>query len=158
MYPLSRVLRGKFHTDIFVEVTNIRTSQTLWAHVTQVAEYPSRLRLTGHLRPTDVRMMQLCCCRQLNVNWQNVIMSTDTGQIIRLPNTGAISVFTPTTIKHIDPHDAYAIRILGRILDHVMEIPTRSPEVNTSLRAQTHSPAVLQPTAPFEQNSVTLQV
>ena len=45
VYPLSKIIRGKYHTDIFIEVTNTTTCQTLWPHLSKVAVYPSQLYL-----------------------------------------------------------------------------------------------------------------
>ena len=43
VYPLSRIVHRKYHTDIFLEVTNTTTCQTIWAHLTKVAVFPSQL-------------------------------------------------------------------------------------------------------------------
>ena len=153
LYPLSRILRGKFHTDIFVEITNLRTSQTLWAHFAQVAEYPSRLRVTGRLNSQNIRIMKVCCCRQMHVNWHDVLITTDTEQVVKLRSTGAVSVFTPTEIHSINPDEPYSIRILGRVLDHVMELPTiDSPENTTTPRAHSTGAAIA-PSAPAARSS-----
>ena len=49
VYPLSRIVHGKYHTDIFLEITNTTTCQTIWAHLTKVAVYPSELFLNCKL-------------------------------------------------------------------------------------------------------------
>ena len=43
VYPLSKIVREKYYTDIFIEVTNTMTCQTLWAHLIKVTVYPSQL-------------------------------------------------------------------------------------------------------------------
>ena len=35
VYPLSRIVCRKYHTDMFLEVTNTTTCQKIWAHLTK---------------------------------------------------------------------------------------------------------------------------
>ena len=43
--PISRILRGTYRTDIFLEVTNISKGSTIWAHLKSVGVYPTQLRV-----------------------------------------------------------------------------------------------------------------
>ena len=40
-----------------------------------------------------------------------------------MPTRGSVSVWTPTDLKSINPLEPYEIRILGRVLDLVMQLP-----------------------------------
>ena len=125
-YPLSRVIRGNFTTDIFVEITHIQTAQTIWAHVQKVTVYPSRLRVFGTLQSHQIQIQRVCCgcTRIMRINWQNVIITDDNDVPLRMSSKAPISIWTPSTLESIMPDEAYTIRIMGRVLDLVMELPT----------------------------------
>ena len=55
VYPLSRIVHGKY-TDIFLEVTNTTTCQTIWVHLTKVAVFPSQLFLSHKLNSNQINM------------------------------------------------------------------------------------------------------
>ena len=74
LYPFSTILRGTARTDIFVEVVNLASAEAMWAHFASVAVHPSQLRITGYPRAYDMHIIKLCCCRQLQVDWQNIIL------------------------------------------------------------------------------------
>ena len=50
-----------------------------------------------------------------------------TGKIHVMPNTTWISILTESDLTNLNPEDDYDIRILGRILDHIMELPKATP-------------------------------
>ena len=56
VYPLSRINHGKYHTDIFLEVTNTTTCQTICSHLTKVAVYPLQLFLNCKLNSNQISM------------------------------------------------------------------------------------------------------
>ena len=60
--------------DIFVEVVNLASAEAMWAHFATVAIHPLQLRITGYPRAFDMNIIKLCCCRQLQINWQNIIL------------------------------------------------------------------------------------
>ena len=74
LYPFSTILRGTARTDIFVEVVNLASAEAMWAHFATVAVHPSQLRITGYLRAFDMHIIKLCCCRQLQIDWQNIVL------------------------------------------------------------------------------------
>ena len=43
-------------------------------HFASVAVHPSQLRITGYPRTYDMHIIKLCCCRQLQIDWQNIIL------------------------------------------------------------------------------------
>ena len=74
LYPFSTILRGTARTDIFVEVVNLASAEAMWAHFASVAVHPSQLRITGYPRAYDMHIIKLCCCRQLQIDWQNIVL------------------------------------------------------------------------------------
>ena len=136
VYPLSRIVCGKYHTDIFLEITNITTCQTIWAHLTKVAVYPSQLFLNQKLNSNQISMSKFCCVQQISIDWNDIMLITNNHKEIQLPNKAAISIWTPTSINYIEQHIQYDIRIMARILDHVIEINIL--------------PVLAQPSAPVE--------
>ena len=74
LYPFSTILRGTARTDIFVEIVNLASAEAMWAHFASVAVHPSQLRITGYPRAYNMHIIKLCCCRQLQVDWQNIIL------------------------------------------------------------------------------------
>ena len=74
LYPFNTILRGTARTDIFVEVVNLASAEAMWAHFATVAVHPSQLRITGYQRALDMNVIKLCCCRQLQVDWRNIIL------------------------------------------------------------------------------------
>ena len=45
-FPILRILRGTYRTDLFVEVTNLTKGNTMWAHYTLTGYYPTSIRLS----------------------------------------------------------------------------------------------------------------
>ena len=45
-FPILRILRGTHRTDLFVEVTSLTKSNTMWAHYTLTGYYPTSIRLS----------------------------------------------------------------------------------------------------------------
>ena len=74
LYPFSTILRGTTCMDVFVEVVNLASVEAMWAHFASIAVYPSQLWITGYPRTFDMRIIKLCCCRQLQIHWQNIVL------------------------------------------------------------------------------------
>ena len=85
LYPFSIILRGTAGTDIFVDVVNLALAEAMWAHFASVAVHPSQLRITGYLHAYDMHIIKLCCCRQLQIDWQNIVLCNLDWNIIKLP-------------------------------------------------------------------------
>ena len=123
LYPLSRILRGKYRSDIFLEITNRSKGNTLWAHLKAVGLYPTSFTVNGQLTIEDIEVTKCCCFKMIRINWRDVHIMDYTGKIHVMPNTTWLSILTESDLTNLNPEDAYDIRILGRILDHIMEIP-----------------------------------
>ena len=123
LYPFSTILRGTARTDIFVEVVNLASAEAMWAHFASVAVHPSQLRITGYPRAYDMHIIKLCCCRQLQVDWQNIILCDLDRNIIKLPAAlGKISIWSTNDLESIETNIPYQIRVYGRVLDLVIPL------------------------------------
>ena len=122
LYPFSTILRGTARTDIFVEVVNLALAEAMWAHFASVAVHPSQLRITGYPHTYDMHIIKLCCCRQLQVDWQNIILCNLDRNIIKLPTLGKISLWSTNDLESIEANIPYQIRVYGRVLDLVIPL------------------------------------
>ena len=122
LYPFSTILRGTAHTDIFVEVVNLASAEAMWAHFTSLAVNPSQLRITGYPRAYDMHIIKLCSCRQLQVDWQNIVLCDLDPTIIKLPALGKISLWSTNDLESIETNIPYQIRVYGRVLDLVIPL------------------------------------
>ena len=119
LYPFSTILRGTAHTDIFVEVVNLALAEAMWAHFASVAVHPSQLWITGNRHAYDMHIIKLCCCRQLQIDWQNIVLCDLDQNIIKLPAPGKISLWSKNDLESIETNIPYQIQVYGRVLDLV---------------------------------------
>ena len=125
LYPFSTILRGTACTDIFIEVVNLASAEAMWAHFASVAVHPSQLRITGYPRAYDMHIIKLCCCRQLQIDWQNIILCDLDRNIIKLPALGKISLWSTNDLESIEANIPYQIRVYGRVLDLVIPLEVK---------------------------------
>ena len=83
---------------------------------------PSQLRITGYPRAYDMHIIKLCCCRQLQVDWQNIILCDLDRNIIKLPALGKISLWSTNDLESIEANIPYQIWVYGRVLDLVIPL------------------------------------
>ena len=102
LYPFNTILRGTARTDIFVQIVNLASAEVMWAHFATVAIHPSQLRIMGYLRAYDMNIIKLCCYRQLQIDWQNIILCDLDRNIIKLPALGKISLWSTNDQGCID--------------------------------------------------------
>ena len=122
LYPFSTILRGTAHMDIFVEVVSLASVEAMWAHFASVAVHPSQLQITGYPRAYDMHIIKLCCCRQLQVDWQNIVLCNLDRNIIKLPALGKISLWSTNNLESIENNIPYQIWVYGRVLDLVIPL------------------------------------
>ena len=122
LYPFSTILRGTACTDIFVEIVNLASAEAMWAHFVSVAVHPSQLRITGYPCAYDMHIIKLCCCRQLQVDWQNIVLCDLDRNIIKLPALGKISIWSTNDLESIETNIPYQIWVYGRVLDLVIPL------------------------------------
>ena len=72
-------------------------------------------------------MSKFCCVRQVLIDWDDIVLVTNNHKEIQLPAKAAISLWTPTSLTDIEQQIQYDIRIMARVLDHVMEINVLPP-------------------------------
>ena len=125
LYPFSTILRGTACMDIFVEVANLASAEAMWAHFASVAVHPSQLRITGYPRAYDMHIIKLCCCRQLQVDWQNIILCDLDRNIIKLPALGKNSLWSTNDLESIEANIPYQIGVYRRVLDLVIPLEVK---------------------------------
>ena len=94
----------------------------MWAHFASVAVHPSQLRITGYPRTYDMHIIKLCCCRQLQIDWQNIVLCDLDRNVIKLPALGKISLWSTNDLASIENNIPYQIRVYGRVLDLVIPL------------------------------------
>ena len=122
LYPFSTILRGTARTDIFIEVVNLASAEAMWAHFASVAVHPSQLWITGYPCAYDMHIIKLCCCRQLQIDWQNIVLCDLDRNIIKLPALGKISLWSTNDLESIETNIPYQIWVYGRVLDLVIPL------------------------------------
>ena len=122
-FPVSTYHRGIAKADIFVEITRVAGAKSTWAHFTQIKCHPTLLKRAGHLHSRDITIFKHCCSTVMQVNWDNVIIQDHMGKAIRLPNLGRVSIWSSSDLFEVNTAEQYQIRILGRVLDQIYDIP-----------------------------------
>ena len=103
--------------DIFVEVVNMASAEAMWVHFASVAVHPS-----GYPRAYDMHIIKLCCCRQLQIDWQNIVLCDGDRNIIKLPALGKISLWSTNDLESIETNIPYQIQVYRRVLDLVIPL------------------------------------
>ena len=122
-FPASTYHRGIAKADIFVEITRIAGAKSTWTHFTQIKCHPTLLKRAGYLHSRDITIFKHCCSTVMQVNWDNVIIQDHMGKAIRLPNLGRVSIWSSSDLFEVNTAEQYQIRILGRVLDQIYDIP-----------------------------------
>ena len=123
LYPFSTILRGTARTDIFRRSCKFGFGGShVSAHFASVAVHPSQLRITGYPRTYDMHIIKLCCCRQLQIDWQNIVLCDLDHNVIKLPALGKISLWSTNDLASIENNIPYQIRVYGRVLDLVIPL------------------------------------
>ena len=108
--------------DIFIEVVNLASTEAMWAHFASVVVHPLQLQITGYPRTYDMHIIELCCCRQLQIDWQNIVLHDLDRKLIKLPALGKISLWSMNDLESIETNIPYQIRVYGRVLDLVIPL------------------------------------
>ena len=93
----------------------------MWAHFASVAVHPSQLQITGYPHAYDMHIIKLFR-RQLQVDWQNIVLCDLDRNIIKLPALGKISLWSTNDLAFIETNIPYQIRVYGRVLDLVIPL------------------------------------
>ena len=108
--------------DIFIEIVNFALAEAMWAHFASVAVHPSQLQITGYPHAYDMHIIKLCCCRQLQIDWQNIVLRDLDRNIIKLPTLGKISLWTTNDLESIETNIPYKIQVYGRVFNLVIPL------------------------------------
>ena len=134
LYPFSTILRGTAHRDVFVEVVNLASAEAMWAHFASVSVHPLQLQITGYPHAFDMHIMKLCCYRQLQIDWQNIVLCNLDQNIIKLPTLRKISLWSTNNLESIETNIPYQIRVYGRVLDLVIPLEIKDDVNVTDIR------------------------
>ena len=69
-----------------------------------------------------MHIIKLCCCQQLQIDWQNIILCDLDRNIIKLPALGKIFLWSTNDLESIETNILYQIRVYGRVLDLVIPL------------------------------------
>ena len=103
-------------------VVNLASAEAMWAHFASITVHPSQLRITGYPRAYDMHIIKLCCCRQLQIDWQNIVLCDLDRNVIKLPALGKISLWSTNDLASIENNIPYQIWVYGRVLDLVIPL------------------------------------
>ena len=67
-------------------------------------------------------IIKICCVRQLQVDWQNIILCDTHQKVIKLSHCGHLSVWQTDALETIENQQPYQIKVFGRILDQILPI------------------------------------
>ena len=116
---------------IILTLLVILYTESMWAHFASVAVHPSQLQITGYPRAFNMHIIKLCCCRQLQIDWQNIVLCNLDRNIIKLSALGKISLWSTNDLKSIETNIPYQIRVYGRVLDLVIPLEIKD-DVNVT--------------------------
>ena len=114
-----------------MEVVNLASAEVMWAHFASVAVHPLQLQITGYPHTFNMHIIKLCCCRQLQIDWQNIVLCDLDWNIIKLPALGKISLWSTNDLESIETNIPYQIRVYGRVLDLVIPLEIKD-DVNVT--------------------------
>ena len=95
----------------------------MWAHSRIRGSTP--ITIVDHRLPvqhSDMHIIKLCCCRQLQIDWQNIVLCNLDRNIIKLPALGKISIWSTNDLESIETNIPYQIRVYRRVLDLVIPL------------------------------------
>ena len=95
--------------DIFVEIVNLASGEGMWAHFATVAIHSSQLWIMGYPRAFDMNIIKLFCCRQLQIDWKNIVLCDLDQNIVKLPALGKVSIWATNDLESIESNIPYQI-------------------------------------------------
>ena len=84
LYPFSTTPRHRAHR-YFHRSCKLRFGGSHVGTFHMVAVHPSQLQITGYPHAYDMHIIKLCCCRQMQIDWQNIVLCDLDWNIIKLP-------------------------------------------------------------------------
>ena len=87
LYPFSTILRGTAH-GYFRRSSQSGFGRKPCGRISHRGSHPSQFEITGYPHAYDMHIIKLCCCRQLQIDWQNIVLCDLDRNIIKLPALG----------------------------------------------------------------------
>ena len=117
--PISHIICKSYHTDLFVEVTNVTKGNSIWAHFTAIRCFPSQIRISRPIQKEDVQIETFCCIfKRIRVNWSSIIVTGISGIAITMPDIAHVSIFIDNDLTHITD-DHFEIKLIARLLNQI---------------------------------------
>ena len=127
--PISCIILMSRHTDLFVEVTNVTTGNSIWAHFTSTGCFPSQIRMSKLIQKEDVQIETFFCIfKHMRVNWSSIIVTGISGIAITMSDIAYVSIFMDNDLTHITV-DHVEIKLIARLLNqmYVIQPPMLPP-------------------------------
>ena len=119
-FLILRILRGTHRTDLFVKVTNLTKSNTMWAHYTSTGYYPTLIGLSRQIPKEKVCInTSWCCFKMMHINWDNTV-------VIDMPTEAKGSIFTDNDLTHIND-DHFKINLVAHLLNQINVVSVPPP-------------------------------
>ena len=111
-------------TDLFVEVTNVKKGNTVWAHFMATGYFLMNIHLSRPILKESVRI-ETCCCifKRMIIDWTNTEVTGISGIRIEMPNEAKIPIFTDNDLTHITD-DHFEIKLVVQLLDQIYVVPS----------------------------------
>ena len=107
---------------MFVEVTNVTKSNSIWAHFALTGSFPSQIHMSRPIQKEDVQIETFCCIfRHIRVNWLSIIVTGISGTMITMPDIAYVSIFMDNDLTHIT-EDHFKIKLIARLLNQIYVI------------------------------------
>ena len=117
--PISHIVHMSRHTDLSVEVTNVTKGNGIWAHFVSTGYFPSQIQLSRPIHKDDVQIETVCCIfKWIIINWSSINVTGISGNMITMPDTAYVSIFTDNYLTHIT-EDHFEIKLIARLLDQM---------------------------------------
>ena len=85
--PILGKLRTSCRTGLFIEVTNVTKSNTVWAHFMATGYFPTNIHLSRPILKESVPIETRCCIfKQMIIDWTNTEVTGISGIRIEMPN------------------------------------------------------------------------
>ncbi|MCG8432132.1 MAG: hypothetical protein MJA29_13305, partial [Candidatus Omnitrophica bacterium] len=132
--------RGTPKTDIFVEIVELETGNTQWAHFATIGLSPTQIYRHGQLQQENITLVTVCrFYKQMRVDWRGVTLKDKWDREIKLNSVGMISIWTSGKLHSLKSSRTYDIKIMGRILDQIFIIQQASQPLTTNIPMATTS-------------------
>ena len=96
-------------------------AEAMWVHFATVAVHPSQLQISAYPRAHDMNIIKICCCHQLQIDWQNIVLMNLDRNVVKLP----VSIWATNDLENIQMNTPYQIKVFGRVLDLIQPLEVK---------------------------------